>query len=71
MSKPITLCSQCGDPILPGEVFLDEFMVGENAPVHEECGLLLILDQERANFWFDYQIDEVPVELTKSINPTG
>jgi hypothetical protein len=52
--KSFDYCTQCREPILPGELYLDKFMVGEHAPMHEECYGLYEEDFEREMFWFDY-----------------
>jgi hypothetical protein len=53
-TQPLDHCTQCGDPILPDEPYLDQFMVGEHAPIHQECVDLWMEDEDRGNFWFDY-----------------
>lgn len=54
---PIVYCTQCREPILPGELYLDAFMAGEAAPLHAECVDLWRQDEDRNNFWFDYLPD--------------
>ena len=64
--KSIDRCTQCGELILPGDLYLDKFMVGDHAPMHEECYGLWEIDFERETFWFDYVMPEevsgVPVK---------
>ncbi|HYT42595.1 MAG TPA: hypothetical protein VEP90_09630 [Methylomirabilota bacterium] len=64
MSKTVIYCTQCNEPILPGELYLDEFMVGKDAPIHQECVDLWMEDEDRRNFWFDQ-------EYLKNTDKTG
>lgn len=52
----VVRCSQCGDPIFPGELYVGKegFLFSTAGPMHEECLPLWELDEDRANFWFEY-----------------
>lgn len=52
--KPIEYCTQCQEPILPGDLFLAGFEVGDEAPMHEGCYILWEDKFHREVFWFDY-----------------